>query len=84
MARCVLDSPLQVLEHPQPDAAAMPLEDDLTVWHANLRAPDGPLAGAAIHALMLFPDTYPTEPPEIRLFQALPHPNVRAHPALPE
>lgn len=90
----------QVLEHPQPDAVARPLDANLFIWHANLRLPvaeaeeeAGPhateraavavaaqhLAGVPLHAVMVFPETYPTDGPEVRLFHALPHPNVYPH-----
>jgi hypothetical protein len=90
-----------VLEHPQADAVAFPLDGNLFVWHANLRlrcleedsvlvpapaAPAAPagrlvarLAGVPIHAVFIFPDTYPTDGPEIRVFHSLPHPNVLPH-----
>ena len=66
------------------DVVALPVEDNLLVWHANLRAADGPLAGLPIHAILAFPHTYPTDGPKIRLYHPLPHPNVAAHMALPE
>lgn len=90
----------EVLEHPQPDAVARPLDANLFIWHANLRLPvaeaeeeAGPhateraavavaaqhLAGVPLHAVMVFPETYPTDGPEVRLFHALPHPNVYPH-----
>jgi len=94
---CLLPLPsassAQVLEHPQADVAACPLENNLFVWHANLRQPEsevatakGPwgLAGVPIHAVLIFPPTYPSEGPEVRLFHPLPHPNVSAHFAPPE
>ena len=90
--------PLQVLEHPQADTVAFPLDDNLFVWHANLRlrrpeedsveapAPAAAagrlvarLVGIPIHAILIFPDTYPTDGPEIRVFHSLPHPNVSPH-----
>ncbi len=85
--------PAQVLEHPQADAVARPLDSNLFVWHANLRVPEGaveevvgspaeagqPLSGVALHAVLVFPETYPTDGPEVRLFHALPHPNVYPH-----
>ncbi|KAL4434269.1 hypothetical protein ABPG75_000710 [Micractinium tetrahymenae] len=91
----------EVLEHPQLDAVARPLDANLFIWHANLRLPeteaveaeavgapaaeDGQaapaqhLAGVPVHAVLVFPETYPTDGPEVRLFHALPHPNVYAH-----
>ncbi|EFN51646.1 hypothetical protein CHLNCDRAFT_54899 [Chlorella variabilis] len=77
--RRLLNDLKEVLEHPQPDAAALPTEDDLMVWHANLRTQEGPLAGLALHALLLFSDDYPARGPAIRLFHALPHPNIALH-----
>ena len=65
-----------MLEHPQADAVARPLDDNLFVWHANMVAR---LAGVPIHAVFVFPETYPTDGPEIRVFHALPHPNVSPH-----
>lgn len=86
----------QVLEHPQPDTVARPLDSNLFIWHANLRLPEAEaaeaaatrsatlpvtqcLAGVPLHVVLLFPETYPTDGPEVRLFHALPHPNVFPH-----
>ncbi|GAB4817332.1 hypothetical protein N2152v2_004378 [Parachlorella kessleri] len=71
----------EVLENPMEDAVALPLEDNLFVWHANVRTSDGPLADVPLHFVLLFPDNYPTQGPEIRLFHPLPHPNIAAHTA---
>ncbi len=46
-----------------------------------VRTSDGPLADVPLHFVLLFPDNYPTQGPEIRLFHALPHPNIAAHTA---
>jgi ubiquitin-protein ligase len=72
---------LQVLEHPQLDAVALPIEANLFCWHANLRCQEGPLAGVVLHCVLDFTDLYPSEGPQIRVFHALPHPNVSARPA---
>lgn len=42
-----------------------------------VRSSDGALGGVPIHFVLLFPSTYPAEPPQVRLFQPVPHPNVR-------
>ena len=46
-----------------------------------MRSPEGPLADLPLHFVLLFPEDFPASGPEIRLFHALPHPNVSAHPA---
>ncbi|GAB4817481.1 hypothetical protein N2152v2_004527 [Parachlorella kessleri] len=71
----------EVLENPLEDAVALPLEDNLFLWHGNVRSPEGPLADLPLHLLLIFPSSYPTQGPEIRLFHALPHPNIAAQPA---
>lgn len=38
--------------------------------------PEGTLCGAPIHFILKFPTDYPQKQPEVRLLQALPHPNV--------
>jgi hypothetical protein len=37
---------------------------------------EGTLCGAPIHFILKFPTDYPQKQPEVRLLQALPHPNV--------
>lgn len=66
-----------VLANPLPDVVAQPLEDDLFVWHGNVRSSEGAMHGQPIHFILAFPHTYPAEPPEVRLFQAVPHANLR-------
>jgi len=72
----------EVLTNPIPNVAALPLEDDLYVWHGNVRSEEGSLAGAPIHFILKFPESYPNDPPEIRLLQAVPHPNVKPVPGI--
>ncbi|KAL4860149.1 Ubiquitin-conjugating enzyme E2 B [Chlorella vulgaris] len=79
--RRLLSDLKEVLEHPQLDAVALPIEANLFCWHANLRCQEGPLAGVVLHCVLEFTDLYPSEGPQIRVFHALPHPNVSARPA---
>jgi ubiquitin-protein ligase len=40
-------------------------------------APTSTLQAAPFHFLLKFPPDYPTSSPELRLFQPIPHPNVK-------
>lgn len=71
----------ELQEHPQPGLSAAPVhpERSLFTWHANLVCMDesSALFGAVMHVEMVFPDTYPDEPPSCRLLSPLRgHPNV--------
>eukprot|EP00930_Biecheleria_cincta_P025422 TRINITY_DN18106_c0_g2_i1.p1 TRINITY_DN18106_c0_g2~~TRINITY_DN18106_c0_g2_i1.p1 ORF type:complete len:885 (-),score=179.75 TRINITY_DN18106_c0_g2_i1:871-3447(-) len=61
---------------PLPGIAAAPLDEDLQVWHFNLRGARGELSGLLVHGVLRFPPRYPIEPPELRLCTPAPHPNV--------
>ena len=57
---------LQVLEQPLPNVTALPNEDDLFVWHGNVRGePDSPFTDVAFHFLLTFPQDYPNNPPKV-------------------
>jgi ubiquitin-protein ligase len=49
---------------------------DLFHWRACLRPNDGPYAGIVFHVKLIFPETYPQNPPDISLCSSIPHPNV--------
>eukprot|EP00826_Nyctotherus_ovalis_P059993 TRINITY_DN838_c0_g2_i4.p1 TRINITY_DN838_c0_g2~~TRINITY_DN838_c0_g2_i4.p1 ORF type:complete len:1376 (-),score=453.51 TRINITY_DN838_c0_g2_i4:170-4297(-) len=62
---------------PTVGVTARPLSDNMYVWHANLRGPEGtPYEGGVFHLVMNFTSKYPTEPPTIMLSTAIPHPCV--------
>jgi ubiquitin-protein ligase len=46
-------------------------------WHANIRGPEKTLyEGGVFHLELKFPQSYPSHPPSIRIFNNIPHPNV--------
>jgi hypothetical protein len=45
--------------------------------HAARSSPEGTLQGAPIHFILKFPLDYPQRQPEVRLLQAIPHPNLQ-------
>ena len=62
---------------PTVGVSARPMDDDLFVWHANIRGPEGtPYEGGVFHLELKIPQTYPHEPPVVELLVDLPHPNV--------
>ena len=44
--------------------SARPLDDDIFEWHVNIKPTDGVYSGVYFHLIMLFPDTYPSDPPK--------------------
>ncbi|KAK9843851.1 hypothetical protein WJX84_001630 [Apatococcus fuscideae] len=66
----------EVLQHPLPDVVARPLENSLLIWHGNVRGREGAFKGCVIHFVLVFSERYPQEAPQVRLYQAIPHPNV--------
>jgi len=62
---------------PTVGVTARPLNDNMYVWHANLRGPEGtPYEGGVFHLVMRFSSKYPDEPPVIKLSTNIPHPCV--------
>ncbi|KAJ3019380.1 hypothetical protein HKX48_002136 [Thoreauomyces humboldtii] len=55
------------------DLSAHPLEDNIYEWHASMR--NGPLI---VHLMLVFPKSYPCDPPSVTLFTQIPHANVVA------
>jgi len=76
LKRLLLDMK-EVLNEPLRDVAAVPMSDNIFLWHGNVRSSDGCLGGLPIHFALSFPKNYPASPPECRLFSPVPHPNVR-------
>jgi ubiquitin-protein ligase len=58
-----------------PTVSALPLEDNIMEWHCNIVGSDSH-DGIVIHLKMLFPDTYPHQPPEVVLMSKVCHPHV--------
>jgi len=46
--------------------SALPLKDNLMIWHANITGPEGsPYDGVVLHLEIKFPNDYPNNPPDI-------------------
>jgi len=58
-----------------PTVSALPLEDNILEWHCNIvgRAEHD---GVVLHLKLIFPETYPHQPPEVVLMSKVCHPNV--------
>jgi ubiquitin-protein ligase/stress response protein SCP2 len=69
----------EIMLNPSPRFVAVPVaETNLHEWHFNLRTTDetSPYAGIVIHGHIYFPDSYPTDAPEIFIATPLPNANV--------
>eukprot|EP00026_Physarum_polycephalum_P001294 Phypoly_transcript_01295.p1 GENE.Phypoly_transcript_01295~~Phypoly_transcript_01295.p1 ORF type:complete len:1116 (+),score=191.20 Phypoly_transcript_01295:80-3427(+) len=63
-------------DNPLENVNAAPVDDqDLFLWHANLRGSD-PQMKETFHLILSFPSNYPLSPPRVELCTPLPHPNV--------
>ena len=68
---------LQDAEVPLVGVSAKPLDNNMFVWHANIKGPDtSAYYGGVFHFEITFPQNYPVSPPSISLFTDLPHPCV--------
>merc|ERR1719201_2899694 len=56
--------------------AARPLEHNLFEWHVNIQPADGVYSGVYFHLVMIFPEQYPSMPPDIKIKTPIAHPNV--------
>lgn len=72
---------LAEIEHnmiPTVGVTARPQNDNMYIWHANLRGPENtPYEGGVFHLIMNFPTNYPHQPPTISLSTPIPHPCVQ-------
>lgn len=60
-----------------PFISAVPLEENLFVWHGNLLGTeDNPYKGMLVHFVINLPYNYPMSPPTISISTPLKHPNV--------
>lgn len=66
----------EIQNNPIGTVSAVPLENNLLEWHANLRPSSGLYTGYVIHLIMNFPQEYPTKPPNIKILTKIPHPNI--------
>lgn len=66
-----------IVENPLPGIGALPVENNIFLWHANLAGPiDTPWEGAILHATLNFNVNYPTHPPTLQLSTRISHNNV--------
>ncbi len=64
-------------EVPLVGVSAAPEENDMKVWHINVRAPDfSPWKGGIFHMIITFPNNYPACPPTIISQTKFTHPNA--------
>jgi ubiquitin-protein ligase len=64
-------------EIPLVGVSGTPDEQNMLLWHVNIKAPDEtPWKGAVFHLLMRFTKYYPSKPPEITVMTPLTHPCV--------
>ena len=43
--------------------SAAPLDKNIFEWHVNIKPTDGVYSGVYFHLIMIFPESYPTNPP---------------------
>lgn len=66
---------------PTINVSAMPLEDDLFTWHANLLGPkDSLYEGSVYHIEISIPESYPMTAPKINFMTPIHHPNAFINP----
>jgi len=67
----------EISQNPLPTVSAVPLEDNIFEWHANLLGSSSTLFGGLIfHITMIFPYCYPHQPPRVKMEHFIDHPNV--------
>jgi len=70
----------EVQREPSELVSALPLDDNIFEWHANLRPNSGPLAGVVFHVRIIFPQNYPDVPPNLlfpmKEIPSFVHPNL--------
>ena len=68
---------------PEEGIFAQPLDDNILEWHANIVPTSGRYQGMVIHCLLFFPDSYPRDPPMVKLGSFVPHTNIIDHNGIP-
>ena len=56
--------------------AAHPIDDNIFEWHVNIKPTDGVYSGVYFHLIMIFPESYPTKPPTVKICTPISHPNI--------
>jgi ubiquitin-protein ligase len=57
--------------------SAKPLPNDMFTWHGNIKPHEGSMwKDVVIHFQMTIPRDYPVSPPDIHLYNTIPHPNI--------
>jgi ubiquitin-protein ligase len=62
---------------PTVGVTARPLENNMFIWHANIKGPaETSYEGGVFHLQLEIPESFPHQPPTVTLLTPLPHPNV--------
>jgi ubiquitin-protein ligase/Mg-chelatase subunit ChlD len=64
---------MELMSSPIANCAAQPLENDISVWHANIRVES---IGVVFHFEIKYPVDYPRRAPKVKPFTTIKHPNV--------
>jgi ubiquitin-protein ligase len=68
---------LEIKRNPLQGISALPLDNNIFLWHANLLGPvNTPWEGGIFHMTISIPTDYPNNPPSINLSTKISHPNV--------
>lgn len=76
----------ELRRNPLMNISAAPVDDsNVFKWHANIRVPDDventDMAGIVFHFELVFPRSYPSNPPKVKVLTRIPHPNCIDGPA---
>ncbi|XP_036127039.1 ubiquitin-conjugating enzyme E2 2-like [Molossus molossus] len=75
--RRLLKEFLDLSRHPPELCSAGPLEDDILTWQGVVIGPQGsPYEGGIFSLEIVFPATYPLNPPQVQFSTPIYHPNV--------
>eukprot|EP01083_Nonionella_stella_P102803 292819_1 len=56
--------------------AAHPIDNNIFEWHVNIKPTDGVYSGVYFHLIMVFPESYPANPPTVKICTPIHHPNI--------
>eukprot|EP00755_Sulcionema_specki_P004404 Sspe_Gene.29991::Locus_14548_Transcript_1_1_Confidence_1.000_Length_4447::g.29991::m.29991 len=68
---------MKIRNDPSWGVSAVPVDDNILLWHCNVAAPGGLTGKGMLHLELEFPHTYPAYPPKVKpLGASIQHPNV--------
>ena len=66
-----------ILDDPPPGCSLLQMGDDLFRWKVEVQGPpDSPFEGGTFTLLVIFPKTYPFQPPKVKFETRIFHPNI--------